>query len=193
MVDSCPQYRLLGRLFQCWKIFSVSKQGNFSGKVGLNIALGLVTSCYSHKTPCWGPACCLLWRIVFFECLIAARTVPTVGKLPTIISFPKTEWKVPVALPKFKEYVCNAETLSDGAGTCPRCLSWSLWTIRSRRSVKLNRGLGRNISHNLTFLASWDGLRVEIDTSNRESNSDRRSKKQTRWPLNHYHGPKVSI
>ena len=33
----------------------------FLGKVGLNLAVGLVTSCCGHKNACWGPAFCWLW------------------------------------------------------------------------------------------------------------------------------------
>ena len=32
----------------------------FSGKLGLNLALGLGTSCCGHQTACWRPACCWL-------------------------------------------------------------------------------------------------------------------------------------
>ena len=35
---------------------------DLSGKVGLNLAFCLVTSCCSHKTEFWGPACRWLGR-----------------------------------------------------------------------------------------------------------------------------------
>ena len=44
---------------QVW-YHSAIQAPHFSGKVGLNLALGLVTSCCSHKTVCWVPACCWL-------------------------------------------------------------------------------------------------------------------------------------
>ena len=33
---------------------------DFLGKVGSNLALGLVSSCCGNKTVCWRPACCWL-------------------------------------------------------------------------------------------------------------------------------------
>ena len=33
---------------------------DFLGKVGLNLALGLVTSCCGHQTTCWIFVCCCL-------------------------------------------------------------------------------------------------------------------------------------
>ena len=56
---------------KCCHLIAPTTTPDFLGKVCINLALGLVTtSCYSHKTLCWGPACWWLgWgsRSVGFE------------------------------------------------------------------------------------------------------------------------------
>ena len=47
-----------GRFVDTW--FALPSIPHLSGKEGLNLDLGLVTSCCSHQTACWRPACCWL-------------------------------------------------------------------------------------------------------------------------------------
>ena len=44
----------------CQHLIAPQIASDFSGKVGLILASGLVTSCCSQKTACWRPACCWL-------------------------------------------------------------------------------------------------------------------------------------
>ena len=50
---------------------------DFSGKVGLILAFGLVSSCCSYKTACWRPAYCWLgwWSMSFGDLLLAGLRV----------------------------------------------------------------------------------------------------------------------
>ena len=41
----------------CWQLIALPSTPDFSGKVGLNLALGLVTSYCSHQAACLRPEC----------------------------------------------------------------------------------------------------------------------------------------
>ena len=51
-----------------WHLINPSSIPDFSGELGLNLALGLVTSCYGQKTSSWRSSCCWLgegpWALV---------------------------------------------------------------------------------------------------------------------------------
>ena len=40
-----------------WPLIAAASTSYFKDDLDLNLALGLVTSCYGHKTVCWRPAC----------------------------------------------------------------------------------------------------------------------------------------
>ena len=49
----------------CWHLIAAPSTPDFTGKVGLNLAICLVTSCCGHQTACWRPAYCQLGRVSF--------------------------------------------------------------------------------------------------------------------------------
>ena len=58
---STLQHDLLGKkLALCWHLIAFPSTPDFLCKVGLTLALGLVTSCCSHQTACWRSASCWL-------------------------------------------------------------------------------------------------------------------------------------